>query len=180
MLFPIRLEPHRPSWFEDFRAEAAALQKTLGDTVRKIDHMGSTSVGSLCAKPIIDLLAEVSDLRLLDSRAAAMKGLGYEVLGEFGIEGRRYYRKGGAGGVRTHHLHAFVTGSSHLVRHLAFRDYLRAHPLVAAEYGALKERLCAAHGADVEAYMAGKDAFIRETERRALDWQTHSANTDEG
>ena len=67
-------------------------------------------------------------------------------------------------------MHAFETGVPDVIRHLAFRDYMRAHPLLAAEYGKLKEGLADAHRHDGTAYVQGKDAFVKEHERRALLW----------
>jgi GrpB-like predicted nucleotidyltransferase (UPF0157 family) len=99
-----------------------------------------------------------------------MESLGYHPMGEFGIPGRRYFRRLTPAGDRTHHVHAFQQGSPHIPRHLAFRDYLRAHPAVATEYGELKQRLAQAHPQDLEAYMAGKDPFIKQTETKALEW----------
>ncbi len=116
------------------------------------------------------MLAEVASLEELDACAPTMRGLGYVVMGEFGIPGRRYFRKDDASGVRTHQVHAFETGSPGAVRHLAFRDYLRAHADVAQEYSGLKQRLVTACAGDIEAYMDGKDAFVKDVEHRALEW----------
>ena len=93
-----------------------------------------------------------------------------QAMGEFGMQGRRYFRKDSGAGVRTHQVHAFAAGSPHLARHLAFRDYLRAHPETAREYGTLKLRLAESCRGDVEAYIAGKDAFVKDAERKALEW----------
>jgi GrpB-like predicted nucleotidyltransferase (UPF0157 family) len=100
-----------------------------------------------------------------------LEALGYEAMGEFGIAGRRYFRLDDSDGTRTHQIHAFEAGVPNVVRHLAFRDYMRAHPSIAEEYGALKERLANAHPRDMAAYNDGKDAFVKEHERRALLWQ---------
>jgi GrpB-like predicted nucleotidyltransferase (UPF0157 family) len=104
-----------------------------------------------------------------------MRSLGYDAMCEFGIPGRRYFRRNDpASGRRTHQVHAFADGSPHVARHLAFRDFLRAHGDVAADYAALKHRLADAHPHDMEAYMDGKDAFIRNVESRALAWTRRS------
>jgi GrpB-like predicted nucleotidyltransferase (UPF0157 family) len=86
------------------------------------------------------------------------------------IEGRRYFRRDDSAGKRTHHVHVFAEGSAHVTRHLAFRDFLRAHPDLANQYGELKRRLAEAHPHDMDAYMDGKDGFIKEMETRALEW----------
>ena len=73
--------------------------------------------------------------------------------------------------MRTHQIHAFQTGSPHIILHLEFRDFLRAHPAFAAEYSELKQQLAAAHPHDMNAYMDGKDGFIKEMEAKALAWR---------
>ena len=142
----------------------------MSPVVMAVHHIGSTSIPGLLAKPVIDMLAEVSDLSSVDQRAAVMAGLGYEVMDEFGITGRRYFRRIDAQGRRTHHIHAFVAGCFNVIRHLAFRDYLRAHPTPTRQYGELKRRLAEAHPHDVEAYMDGKDAFVKQIELQAIAW----------
>jgi GrpB-like predicted nucleotidyltransferase (UPF0157 family) len=90
-------------------------------------------------------------------------------MGEFGLPGRRYFRKGGA--ARTHHVHVFgLESASEIERHLAVRDYLRTHPGVAREYGELKASLAGRYPDDRIAYVDGKDAFVKAMERDALAW----------
>jgi GrpB-like predicted nucleotidyltransferase (UPF0157 family) len=103
-----------------------------------------------------------------------MERLGYEAMGEFGIEGRRYFRRDDPTGRRTHQVHAFAHDSPQLTRHLAFRDFMRAHRELADRYGELKLRLAAAHPHDMQAYMDGKDGFIKEMQARALEWLASS------
>jgi GrpB-like predicted nucleotidyltransferase (UPF0157 family) len=129
-------------------------------------------VHGIVAKPIIDVLVEVESLRRLDQETPALEAIGYEAKGEYGIPGRRYFRKDDARGVRTHQLHAFEKQSGHIARHLAFRDYMIAHPDEAQTYATLKQRLAYEHPEDIEAYMDGKNAYIKEQERRALLWWT--------
>lgn len=156
----------------DFEREAVAVESAIGSILLALHHIGSTAIPGIYAKPIIDILAEVERLEALDARRVEMEGLGYEVMGEFGIPGRRYFRKDQADGQRTHQIHAFAAGSPHVARHLAFRDYMRAHPAIAQEYSDLKVRLVGSCHGDREAYMDGKDPFIKQTERDALAWQT--------
>lgn len=164
------VRPYDPAWPEAFRAEAARIAAALADLQPGVEHIGSTSVPGLAAKPTIDIVLLVNDLHQLDQRSSAMQALGYEVMGEYGILGRRYFRKLTAEGVHTHHVHAFQQGSMGADRHLAFRDYLRAHAAIARQYGQLKLRQAAAHPNDIEAYMDGKDPFIKDHEARALAW----------
>lgn len=135
-----------------------------------IHHIGSTAIPNIYAKPIIDILVEAKNLTQVDTRNAAMATLGYEAMGEFGIAGRRYFRKHDAAGVRTHHVHVFEQGSPESDRHLAFRDYLIAHPDEAHQYSQLKRSLANQYPDDRESYMDGKDSFIKEKERQALEW----------
>src|SRR5688572_23286552 len=100
-----------------------------------------------------------------------MELLGYEVMGEFGIPGRRYFRKDDGEGIRAHQIHTFEASSDQARRHLAFRDFLIAHPDEANQYSALKRRLAAEHPHDADSYMDGKDAFIQQIDRRAAVWR---------
>lgn len=161
---------HDPRWARDFEREAEAIHAALDIPPIALHHIGSTAITGILAKPVVDLLGVVADLDGIDRRAATMRGLDYEVMGPYGIDGRRYFRKSGADGRRTHHLHVFAAGSPQIERHLAFRDYLREHPSKAAEYSALKARLTAGGGASMDAYIEGKAPFIAATDALALDW----------
>ncbi|WP_028112698.1 GrpB family protein [Ferrimonas kyonanensis] len=161
---------HRPQWRDAFISESAQLRQALAGLTVSIHHIGSTSVPGLCAKPVIDILIEVEAVSLLDTPeiTAQLARLGYSARGENGIAGRRYFEKGGED--RTHQIHAFAGGSAGVRRHLAFRDYLRAHPSVAEAYGQLKQRVALRCDHDIVRYCQGKDAFIKLHEQRALAW----------
>ena len=171
----IEVVPYDPLWLSEFERASSEVMQALGPDLLAIHHIGSTAIPGIYAKPVIDMLAVVADLAAIDRRSADMERLGYEVMGEFGIEGRRYFRRDDPAGRRTHQIHAFERASPHLNRHLAFRDFMRAHPQIAREYGELKRRLAAAHPYDMEAYMDGKDGFIKEMQARALEWLASSA-----
>ncbi len=171
----VYLEPYDPRWAAEFAREAAAVEGALGEVLFAIHHIGSTAIPGICAKPIIDILAVVRDVTLLDERAKEMEALGYEAMGEFGIPGRRYFRKDNTAGVRTHQIHAFRDGSHQIQRHLAFRDFLNHHPDCAERYDALKRRLAELHPADVSGYTEGKDEFIAEMDARAAAWRSARA-----
>ncbi len=162
---------HNPAWGNEFEAEAKHIALALGDIVVRLHHIGSTAIPGIFAKPIIDFLMEVEDIVELDDRSSSMEELGYEAMGEFGIPRRRYFRKNNASGVRTHQVHAFEADSPEVERHLAFRDYMIAHPVEAQMYGELKQRLAREHPDDMEAYMDGKDPFIKEHEAKAIAWR---------
>jgi GrpB-like predicted nucleotidyltransferase (UPF0157 family) len=160
--------PYSEEWPRLFREEADRIREALGDEVVEVHHIGSTSVPGLQAKPVIDLMPVVRDIARVDAYNGAMAALGYEGLGENGIPGRRFFRKGGD--ERTHNVHVFQVGDLGVERHLAFRAYLVAHPEVAVRYGALKADLARRFPEDIEGYMDGKDAFVKEVERQALAW----------
>ena len=163
----ITMVPHDPNWRQEFENEARQITKALGDNVVTVHHMGSTAIPNIYAKPVIDVLLVVNDHADLDAKQTAMEALGYEAFGEFGIPTRRYFRKDNADGDRTHQVHAFEAGSPQIARHLAFRDYIIAHPDTAREYSDLKQKLAAQHPSDIDAYMDGKHEFIQEIDRRA-------------
>jgi GrpB-like predicted nucleotidyltransferase (UPF0157 family) len=162
--------PYDPAWPSEFETESKRILRALGDNVLYAHHIGSTAIPGIFAKPIVDILLEVHDLVRLDGQTGAMEDLGYEAMGEFGIPGRRYFRRRDRSGVRTHHVHAFQRGSAEIERLLAFRDYMIAHPAEAQAYGALKRELARVHAEDRQAYMDGKDGFIKEHEAKALKW----------
>ncbi|MGI9241664.1 MAG: GrpB family protein [Verrucomicrobiales bacterium] len=164
----IEVVPYDPHWPDLFAEEAAAIRGIGADCFLAVHHIGSTSVPGLVAKPVIDLMLEVSDLTELEGYDGEMEGLGYVVKGEYGIPGRRFYLKGVWH--RTHHVHAFLQGSSGLTRHLAFRDYLRAHPEDAAEYGALKFSNAAKFPHDMDGYCEAKHDYVTSLEQRAVRW----------
>lgn len=165
----ITVVPYDPAWQEAFHLEAERLSELLGAEVVAIHHIGSTAVPGLAAKPIIDILVEVRCIAVVDELTPLFAARGYLPKGENGIPGRRYFIKGSEE-VRSHHLHIFEVGSTEIARHLALRDYLRAHPEEAARYGALKMELAQCFPIDANGYVAGKDALVKELEHRALAW----------
>lgn len=167
----VEVVPHDPAWRNAFEEEAKHVSDMLGETVTAIHHIGGTSIPYIYAKPVIDILVEVTDIAEVDERTSAMESLRYEVMGEFGISGRRYFRKDDSRGTRTHQIHTFEKESDQVIRHLAFRDYLIDHPDEAKSYSDLKCQLAAAHPTDADAYMDGKDPFIQEIDRRAAIWK---------
>ena len=153
-----------------FVAERARIAQLFGHLLLDIHHIGSTSVPELAAKPIIDMMPVVRDIRKVDEYSLGMKELGYTGFGEYGIAGRRLFTRKNDSGSRGIHVHIFQEGNMNIERHIAFRDYLRAFPSVAHEYGRIKVELARRFTWDIESYMDGKDGFIKETEKRALNW----------
>ena len=165
----VSLVEHDPAWTDAFVLEAARIRVELGTALVAMHHIGSTAIPGIIAKPVIDMLAEVHSVAVLESQSQALAGIGYEALGEFGIAGRRYFRKDAPDGTRTHQLHAFAVGSHEIRRHLAFRDFLRAHPADAHAYAALKRAL-ARDAVDSRAYTEAKTEFVRAIDQKALLW----------
>ena len=167
---PIILRPHDATWSAAFDEAAAQLAQRLSGIVVALHHVGSTAIPGIAAKPVIDILAVVTDLEALDDRTDMLAAIGYESLGEFGIPKRRYFRRNTPAGVRTHQVHAFVTGHEQIERMLLFRDYLRATPAMAQQYEALKYRLAAQCGDDVERYAESKTGFVETVLGQARAW----------
>lgn len=156
-------------WSDMFQQEAEQVKRILGDNLLQVFHIGSTSVPNLKAKPIIDIMPVVRNIEEVDNCTSAFEVIGYEVMGEFGMTGRRYMRKGGDN--RTHQIHTFqYDNTPDILRHLAFRDYLRCHAEVCNEYGELKSRLAIQHPTDIDSYGDGKEDFVKRVERDALQW----------
>lgn len=166
--------PYSQKWKAMYEKEAEMIAEVLGDNCIAVHHIGSTSVPGLDAKPIIDIMPVVTDINKVAECASAFEKIGYEYLGEFGISGRRYLRKGGD--ERTHQVHIFEkSNDKDIGRHLAVRDYLCTHEEAAREYGELKKVLAEKFPYDIESYCDGKDEFVKELERKALAWKKHSA-----
>lgn len=167
----VELAPHSPLWAEMARAETERLGAALGEVLITVHHIGSTSIPGIMAKPIVDLIPVVRDLASLDAAKAQLEALGYDYLGEFGLPGRRYCRrKDPATGKRAVQLHCYAQRFPEIDRHLAFRDYLRAHPAIAQAYEVEKRRAAALHPDNTLAYNAEKNDWIKRTEKDALAW----------
>jgi len=160
---------YNEKWPQLFREESQKIKAIIADELIDIHHIGSTSVPGLQAKPIIDIMPVVKEIEKIDMFNEQMTAFGYECMGELGMKGRRYFRKGGDN--RTHQVHVFqVDNTEDIQRHLAVRDYLRTHSPEANHYGRLKESLAKQFPNDIEAYMDGKDSFVKELERKAVQW----------
>ncbi|WP_316569722.1 GrpB family protein [Neobacillus sp. YIM B06451] len=166
----VQVVPYQEDWPERFTKEEAILIEAMEPDHVVFHHIGSTSVPGLSAKPIIDILAEADSLYLFDEAAEKLRLADYESRGENGIPGRRYFIKYDSNGERLVHLHAFEKNNPHIKRHLAFRDYLRVHPVRAAHYGNVKETGARLFPSDISSYIAYKEKTVLELEKEALDW----------
>ncbi|HEY0605388.1 MAG TPA: GrpB family protein [Herpetosiphonaceae bacterium] len=166
--------PHDPAWAAEFEARAAEIAAVLGEDLVAIHHAGSTSIPGIRAKPTIDFVVVARSLQALDAAADAMSAHGYDVRGEMGIPGRRFFTRNN-GTTRTHNVHSFAIGDPEIERMLNLRDYLRAHPEDAQAYSRLKEELARQFPDDVTSYTDGKSAFIEEIIRRAKLWREQAS-----
>jgi GrpB-like predicted nucleotidyltransferase (UPF0157 family) len=163
----VRIVDYDPGWPAEARRELARVAAALGDLAVRLDHVGSTAVPGLAAKPIVDLQVSVAALEPQRAYVEPLEALGYLFVAyatapEYHFFGKPPERP------RTHHLHICLAGSFEELRHLAVRDLLRADPGEAARYEAVKRESARLHPEDRHAYMDGKEAFVVELERRAL------------
>ena len=173
----VRVVPYNNLWETAYKTEEQELRNILIDILVEIHHIGSTAVKGLSAKPIIDIMPVVTNIDLVDKYNYKFEAIGYECMGEFGIVGRRYFRKGEDS--RTHHIHIFEQNNhKDIDRHLAVRDFLRTHPDIASKYGELKMKLSNQFPEDIEGYCNGKDAFVKQMEKDALLWYQNINNIE--
>jgi GrpB-like predicted nucleotidyltransferase (UPF0157 family) len=169
----IEIVAYDPDWPALYDAEAARLRDMFGPDLVATHHIGSTAVPNLPAKPIIDIMVVIRDIRGIGQFDAGMIGMGYRVRGEcleaFGTPGRFYFSKD-IGGVRTYQVHVMQVGHPDIEEKLAFRDYLRAHPHEAAAYANLKQGLAAMNTQGIAEYIKGKDASVKALIQRAMAW----------
>lgn len=163
----VQLKAHNPRWKRAYSDEAHALYDALRIERLRLFHAGSSAVPGLRAKPILDILGSVPSLEELDQKQAALEALGYEVKGEYGIEGRRYAVLYNPEKTTAYvHLHLFAEGSPHLERHRQFRDYLRRNDEARVRYEAEKLRL--APTVSRAEYTEQKGPLVQELERKAI------------
>jgi GrpB-like predicted nucleotidyltransferase (UPF0157 family) len=164
---PVQIVPYDPDWPRRFEVERKLLTDAIGAWLAgSIEHIGSTAVPGLAAKPVIDMMAGVESLEA--SRAALTILERYQYCyAPYRAEAMHWLCKPSPA-LRTHHLHLVPLGSPLWNGQLAFRDYLRTHADVALEYAALKRRLADEYRFDREAYTAAKSPFVSEVIRNAL------------
>jgi GrpB-like predicted nucleotidyltransferase (UPF0157 family)/ubiquinone/menaquinone biosynthesis C-methylase UbiE len=169
----IEIQSYDPNWAREFEAERARILSALGDIVARIDHVGSTSVPGLAAKPVIDIQISVAGLHPLDPYRTQLEGLGYRHRPHADDAFCPYFYRP-AEKPHTHHIHVVEAGGAEERRTLAFRDYLRAHPAAAREYEALKRRLAEqfSDAGSHEEYATAKGTFVE----RMIDAATVEAH----
>ena len=152
--------PYDSNWEQDFTKIKAEIEPVLKDLALKIEHVGSTSVKGLSAKPIIDIDVVIRDYTVFDKVIASLEKIGYTHEGDLGIKGREAFKYEGKQHLRKHHLYVCPQDSPELNRHLGFRDYLRNHPEAVKEYSDIKEKGAELYPYDMDKYMEYKSEVI--------------------
>ncbi|MFD1630695.1 GrpB family protein [Pseudopedobacter beijingensis] len=193
MILPF--EPYNPAWKNQFNTLKEELETLLQPIKASVEHIGSTSVEGLAAKPLIDILIGLENEADLDKVPALLQGKNYVYYEKYNedMPYRRFFvaltdqpEKLGVPAhigpddeiplrlhdhsLRIAHIHTIPQRSGHWLRHIAFREYLRTHPAVKNEYQALKEKLVQQEWEDGNDYNEGKDAFLKEYEKKAVTW----------
>ncbi|HZX00156.1 MAG TPA: GrpB family protein [Trueperaceae bacterium] len=171
---PVVLEPYNVAWPLEFQAESAKITDALGHMVDGgvldgLEHMGSTSVPGLLAKPTIDIMGRVHPYPPSSETVRSLEALGFTFHGEYGLPGRAYFTKG----PHDVHLHLVSFESDHWERHLVLRDYLRSNASARERYAALKTGLAARFRDDRPAYQEGKTELITSLDTEAAAWHVN-------
>lgn len=153
----VRLVSYSPAWHILFEREKKTLLVALQGRVLKLEHIGSTSIPDMEAKPIIDMAAAFASLEVIQQCIGPLAAIGYEYKGEYGLPGRHFFVKGMP---HTHYLHLVAQDSEHWAAWLIFRDYLTERREIAAEYALLKKSLAEEYKSDRDAYTKAKGDFI--------------------
>lgn len=156
----VRIVSYDPRWPALFREEAERITAAVAEAglpPLDLEHVGSTAVPGLAAKPILDMAGGRDPSDAGTAYVAALEGAGYVYRGESGVPGRDFFRKGA---VRSHHLHLVEKGGSEWSRYLGLRDALRSDPVLREQYASLKHALAERYPRDREAYIEGKSRFI--------------------
>jgi GrpB-like predicted nucleotidyltransferase (UPF0157 family) len=165
----IDVVPHDPQWVGEFEREAAAIRNALSDVLLRIEHVGSTAVPDLPAKPIIDIQVSVRDIEEREAFVRPLERLGYLFAPDPDSPDYHFFGKPRER-PRRYHVHVCVAGSGEEMRHLVVRDFLRSHSEEAAKYADLKRELARRTHQDRLAYIEGKEPFMRDLEQWAAAW----------
>jgi GrpB-like predicted nucleotidyltransferase (UPF0157 family) len=167
MAEPVVVVDYDEAWPGIFEALRVRVARGLGDLAIAVEHVGSTAIPGLAAKPIVDIDVVIASRDALPAAIAALRRLGYAYRGDQGVPGREAFEA--PAGVPPHHLFVCTADSPELQCHLVFRDYLRRHDDAARAYEALKRELSERYRDDREAYTDGKGGFVAKTLTDAED-----------
>ena len=152
--------PYDAGWKDAFITIKQELEAALGDCALAIEHVGSTSVEGLSAKPCIDIDVVIEDYAVFDTVVRRLADIGYIHEGDLGIPQREAFDYTDKPHLQTHHLYVCPKHSAELHRHITFRDYLRANPAAVKQYGAVKEEAARRFPDDIDGYIAYKTPCI--------------------
>lgn len=160
---------YNPEWLSQFNQEALVLKSIFKDTALTIQHIGSTAIPGIKAKPIIDILITVAKIDPIDNYNRQMENTGYVIGGEFGLPGRRFFCKGDD---ENCHFHVHIYEDKHpaVQKYLLFRDYLTTHPEEVKEYETLKCNLAERYSNNRTLYTQNKSAYIEGIYQKAAEW----------
>jgi GrpB-like predicted nucleotidyltransferase (UPF0157 family) len=175
----VRIVGYDPEWPELAAAELRRLEHALGGLAVRLEHVGSTAVPALAAKPIVDLQVSVALMEPRRRYVEPLERMGYLFAPAPESPDRHFFGKPPER-PRTHHVHVCAAGSHDELRHLAVRDFLRSHDDEAARYASLKRQLVARHPQDRLAYIEGKDRYVAALEARAVAWARRRAGVSGG
>ncbi len=168
MTSPVEIVEHDPAWAAEFAVLEGRLRAALGDAAVRIEHIGSTAVPGLAAKPVLDVQVSVRSLEPGDDFRAPLQALGFVYRAENPERTKRYFRE--PPGQRRVHLHVRQAGSFAEQFPLLFRDYLRVHPDRADAYATVKRDCARRFRHDRQGYVEAKDAFVWQLIRQADAW----------
>ncbi|KQO12065.1 GrpB family protein [Paenibacillus sp. Leaf72] len=156
----VEVVPYDPMWKEQFQQIKNMIEGYIGDLILGIEHVGSTSVEGLPAKPIIDLDVVVEDYSVLQAIVERLAKEGFEHQGNLGIKGREAFKRTFPDNFMKYHLYVCPKDGKGYLEHIAFRDYLRSNEAARREYGSLKDKLADQHRHDIDSYCDGKTEFV--------------------
>ena len=154
--------PYDKAWKTDFEAIKQEIEAAIGDLILGVEHVGSTSVEGLSAKPCIDLDVVIRDYTVFDAVVERLAAIGYRHEGDLGIRHREAFRYEGKPHLRTHHLYVCPQDSEELHRHITFREFLKSHPEAVRQYSRVKEEAAQRFPHDIDGYIAYKTPCIEE------------------
>ena len=158
--------PYNAAWAEAFKQIEAEVKTALGPLAMAVEHVGSTAVEGLSAKPCIDIDVVIKDEAALGAAINALASIGYLHEGDLGIAGREAFAYTGKAHLYKHHLYVCPQNSPELHRHITFRDFLKTHPEAVREYSAVKEKAAQLFAQDIDGYMAYKAPCIAKLYRQ--------------
>ena len=154
--------PYTEQWATDFETIKQEIESALSGLIIDIEHVGSTSVKGLSAKPCIDIDVVIRDYSVFEAVVARLAAIGYTHQGDLGIAEREAFQYDNKSHLQNHHLYVCPQNSQELHRHITFRNYLRTHPQAVAKYSAVKENAARLYPDDINKYIAYKSPCIEE------------------